>query len=92
MTANSPFQICHCHSALNIILLEQILVSYLSLCVFPWPIDEIDREHLNAQSPLNAIHHNLQAFTVTDWKTCVVQFVRHLFEVKAGILRERWKS
>ncbi len=72
--------------------MEQILVSYLSLSVFPWPIDEIDREDLHAQPPLNAIHHYMQAFTVADYKAWVVQFVRHLFEVQVGILRYRQKS
>lgn len=66
--------------------------SYLSLCVFPWTIDEIDREHLNAQPPLNAIHHDLQAFTVPDYKTGVIQFVCHLFEVQVGILGFRQKT
>lgn len=72
--------------------MEQILVSYLSLSVFPWPVDEIDREDLHAQPPLNAIHHYMQAFTVPDYKAWVVQFVCHLFEVQVGILRYRQKS
>lgn len=63
-----------------------MLVKYLSLGVFPWPIDEIDWKDLHAQPPLNAIHHYLQAFTVPDYKAWVVQFVCHLFEVQVGIL------
>lgn len=72
--------------------MEQILFRYLSLSVFPWPINEIDREDLHAQAPLDAIHNYMQAFTVPDYKACVVQFVCHLFEVQVGILQDRQKS
>lgn len=71
--------------------MEQILVSYLSLGMFPGPIDEINREDFHAQPPLNTINHYMQAFTVPDNKAWVVQFVCHLFEVQVGILRHRQK-
>lgn len=56
-------------------------MSYLSLSVFPWPINEINWEDLHAQTPLNAIHHYMQAFTIPDYEAWVVQLVCHLFEV-----------
>lgn len=55
--------------------------------MFPWAIDEINRENLQTQPPLDTVHHYLQAFTVTNCKAWVVQFISHLFEVQAGILK-----
>ena len=49
--------------------------------MFPWSIDEINREQLHGQAPYNATDHNFQAFTVPDHKAMVVQFIRHLLEV-----------
>lgn len=72
--------------------MQKTLSSYLSLSVLPWPIDEIDREDLHAQPPLDAIHDYMQAFTVPDYKAGMVQFVRHLFEVQVGILGKRPKT
>lgn len=72
--------------------MEQTLVSYLSLSMFPWSIDEINREDLHAQPPLNAIHHYLQAFTVPDDKAWVVQLICNLFEVQVGILENSQKT
>lgn len=60
--------------------------NYLSLSVFPGPINKIDWEDLHAQPPLNAVHHDMQAFAVPDYEARVVQFVGHLFEVQVGIL------
>lgn len=54
--------------------------------MFPGPINKIDWEDLHAQPPLNAVHHDMQAFAVPDYEARVVQFVSHLFEVQVGIL------
>lgn len=62
-------------------------VSYLSLSMFPGPVDQINWEDFHTQSPLNAIDHDVKAFTVPDDETGMIQFVRHLFEVQVGILR-----
>ena len=70
----------------------RILFSYLSFCVFPWSIDQINRKRLHAQPPLNAVHHDMQAFTVPDYKSCMIQLVGHLFEVKVGILGHRQRK
>lgn len=74
------------------ISMEQMSVSYLSLRVFPWPVDEVDGENLHAQSPLNAIYHNMQTFAVPDHKAWVIQFICYLFEVQVGILGYRQKK
>lgn len=66
-------------------------ISYLSLSMFPRPIDEIHRKTFNAQPSLDPIHHYLQAFAVSDYKARVVQFICHLFEVEIGILGYRLK-
>ena len=59
----------------------KVLIRYLSLGMFPWSIDEINREQLHRQAPYNATDHNFQAFTVPDHEAMVVQFIRHLLEV-----------
>lgn len=55
--------------------------TYLPLGVFPGPVDEINWEDFHTQAPLNAVHHDVKAFTVPDDESGMIQFVRHLFEV-----------
>lgn len=61
--------------------------TYLPLSVFPGPVDQINWEDFHTQPPLNAVHHDVKAFTVPDDEAGMIQFVRHLFEVQVGILR-----
>lgn len=65
-----------------------ITLSYLSLCVFPWSVDEVHREDLHTQASLNTIHYDLQPFTVPDHEACMVQLISDLFEVQIGVLTE----
>lgn len=64
-------------------------MNYLSLSVFPGPVDEVDREHLHAQPPLDATHHHMETLTVSDHEAGVVQLISHLLEVKVGVLEKR---
>lgn len=61
-------------------------MTYLPLCVLPGSIDQVNGEDFYAQTSLNSINHNVQAFVVPDYKARVIQFIRDLFEVQAGIL------
>lgn len=63
-------------------------VTYLSLSMFPGPVDQIDWEDFHTQTSLNAVDHDVKAFTVPDDEAGMIQFVRHLLEVEVGILRE----
>lgn len=63
--------------------------AYLALRVFPGSIDQVNGEDFHAQTSLHAINHNVQAFVVPDYKARVIQFIRDLFEVQAGILYRR---
>lgn len=64
-------------------------VTYLPFSMLPRPVDEIHREDLHAKASLNPIDHNLQALTVPDHKSWVVQLIRHLFEVQIRILNRK---
>lgn len=63
-------------------------MTYLPLSVFPGPVDEIDWEDFHTQTPLNAVHHDVKAFAVPDDEAGMIQFIRHLFEVQVGVLRQ----
>lgn len=56
--------------------------------MFPGPVDQINREDLHPQTSLDAVNYDVKAFTVPDDEASVVQFVRHLFKVQVGILKE----
>lgn len=55
--------------------------------MLPGPVDEIDREHLHTQAPLDPIHHHLQSLAVPDYEARVIELVGHLFEVEIGVLK-----
>lgn len=55
--------------------------------MLPGPVDEIDREHLHTQAPLDPIHHHLQSLAVPDYEARVIELVGHLFKVQIGVLK-----
>lgn len=65
---------------------------YLSLSMLPRPVDEVYREHLHAQAPLDPVHHHLQSLTVPDHEARVIKLVGHLFEVQIGVLKYTYKN
>lgn len=54
--------------------------------MLPRSVYGINWKNFHAQPSLDAKHHNMQAFAVTNLKSWVVQFIGYYFEVQARIL------